>query len=76
MKHGATIIAFVEDPDGYRIELIQKKVSAEGVVKRLGRSALSRVAGGADAVRAVTERVAPPGRVSDCAKRRPAARRN
>jgi lactoylglutathione lyase len=25
MKHGSTIIAFVEDPDGYRIELIQKK---------------------------------------------------
>ena len=23
MKHGATVIAFVEDPDGYRIELIQ-----------------------------------------------------
>ena len=25
MKHGSTIIAFVADPDGYRIELIQKK---------------------------------------------------
>ncbi|MDE2309412.1 MAG: lactoylglutathione lyase [Betaproteobacteria bacterium] len=25
MKHGSTVIAFVEDPDGYRIELIQKK---------------------------------------------------
>jgi len=25
MKHGTTIIAFVEDPDGYRIELIQRK---------------------------------------------------
>jgi lactoylglutathione lyase len=24
MKHGTTTIAFVEDPDGYRIELIQK----------------------------------------------------
>jgi lactoylglutathione lyase len=24
MKHGNTVIAFVEDPDGYRIELIQK----------------------------------------------------
>ena len=23
MKHGTTVIAFVEDPDGYRIELIQ-----------------------------------------------------
>jgi lactoylglutathione lyase len=27
MKHGSTVIAFVEDPDGYRIELIQKKAS-------------------------------------------------
>jgi len=25
MKHGTTILAFVEDPDGYKIELIQKK---------------------------------------------------
>ena len=25
MKHGKTVIAFVEDPDGYRIEFIQKK---------------------------------------------------
>ncbi|QMT34260.1 lactoylglutathione lyase [Conchiformibius steedae DSM 2580] len=25
MKHGSTIIAFVEDPDGYKIEFIQKK---------------------------------------------------
>jgi len=24
MKHGTTVIAFVEDPDGYKIELIQK----------------------------------------------------
>ena len=23
MKHGTTVIAFVEDPDGYKIELIQ-----------------------------------------------------
>ncbi|MFQ5533304.1 MAG: VOC family protein [Sphingomonadales bacterium] len=23
MKHGSTVIAFVEDPDGYKIELIQ-----------------------------------------------------
>lgn len=26
MKHGSTVIAFVEDPDGYKIELIQKKI--------------------------------------------------
>jgi lactoylglutathione lyase len=25
MKHGSTVIAFVEDPDGYKIELIQVK---------------------------------------------------
>lgn len=25
MKHGQTVIAFVEDPDGYKIELIQTK---------------------------------------------------
>ena len=25
MKHGATVIAFVQDPDGYKIELIEKK---------------------------------------------------
>jgi len=24
MKHGSTVIAFIEDPDGYKIELIQK----------------------------------------------------
>jgi lactoylglutathione lyase len=24
MKHGTTIIAFIEDPDGYKIELIQR----------------------------------------------------
>jgi len=24
MKHGTTVIAFVEDPDGYRIELIER----------------------------------------------------
>ncbi|ABA59134.1 Glyoxalase I [Nitrosococcus oceani ATCC 19707] len=25
MKHGTTVIAFVEDPDGYKIELIERK---------------------------------------------------
>lgn len=25
MKHGTTVIAFVKDPDGYMVELIQKK---------------------------------------------------
>jgi lactoylglutathione lyase len=27
MKHGSTVIAFVEDPDGYKIEFIQKKTA-------------------------------------------------
>ena len=27
MKHGSTVIAFVEDPDGYKIELIQRKAA-------------------------------------------------
>jgi lactoylglutathione lyase len=25
MKHGSTVIAFVQDPDGYKVELIQLK---------------------------------------------------
>lgn len=28
MKHGSTVIAFVQDPDGYKLELIQKKSNA------------------------------------------------
>ena len=28
MKHGTTVIAFVEDPDGYKIELIERKTTA------------------------------------------------
>ncbi len=28
MKHGTTVIAFVQDPDGYRVELIQSKRDA------------------------------------------------
>ncbi|WP_438438522.1 lactoylglutathione lyase [Hydrogenophilus thermoluteolus] len=26
MKHGTTVIAFVEDPDGYKIEFIEKRI--------------------------------------------------
>jgi lactoylglutathione lyase len=29
MKHGKTVIAFVEDPDGYRIEFIEKKPASD-----------------------------------------------
>jgi lactoylglutathione lyase len=28
MKHGTTVIAFVQDPDGYKVELIQRKRDA------------------------------------------------
>lgn len=31
MKHGTTVIAFVEDPDGYKIEFIQKKSGNDSV---------------------------------------------
>ncbi|HYW21149.1 MAG TPA: lactoylglutathione lyase [Nodularia sp. (in: cyanobacteria)] len=42
MKHGSTVIAFVEDPDGYKVELIQlsnqnsatKQESAENLVSK------------------------------------------
>ncbi|MFQ3627849.1 MAG: lactoylglutathione lyase [Cyanobacteriota bacterium] len=32
MKHGSTVIAFVEDPDGYKVELIQ--LGTQGSVKK------------------------------------------
>ena len=28
MKHGTTVIAFVQDPNGYKIELIEEKSRA------------------------------------------------
>ena len=28
MKHGTTVIAFIEDPDGYKVELIEKRKPA------------------------------------------------
>ncbi len=31
MKHGNTVIAFVEDPDGYKVELIQRSFSSDTV---------------------------------------------
>ena len=31
MMHGSTVIAFVEDPDGYKIEFIQKHSGADSV---------------------------------------------
>jgi lactoylglutathione lyase len=29
MKHGTTVIAFVEDPDGYKIEFIERKSASQ-----------------------------------------------
>ena len=31
MKHGSTVIAFIEDPDGYKIEFIQKDTGKDSV---------------------------------------------
>lgn len=31
MKHGSTVIAFIEDPDGYKIEFIQKGTGNDSV---------------------------------------------
>lgn len=28
MKHGTTVIAFVEDPDGYKIEFVQRRIAS------------------------------------------------
>lgn len=33
MKHGSTVIAFVEDPNGYKVELIEKKPAEETKIK-------------------------------------------
>ncbi|NET39219.1 MAG: lactoylglutathione lyase, partial [Cyanothece sp. SIO1E1] len=33
MKHGSTVIAFVVDPDGYKVELIQLKTQASATLK-------------------------------------------
>ena len=30
MKHGTTVIAFIEDPDSYRVELIERKGESTG----------------------------------------------
>lgn len=35
MKHGSTVIAFVEDPDGYKVELIQLSSTATSTSEAL-----------------------------------------
>ena len=34
MKHGSTVIAFVQDPDGYKVELIQIDTQGTATVKQ------------------------------------------
>jgi lactoylglutathione lyase len=34
MKHGTTVIAFLEDPNGYKIELIEEKTRQARPVRR------------------------------------------
>lgn len=34
MKHGNTVIAFIEDPNGYKIELIQERRAAQQAVEK------------------------------------------
>jgi len=47
MKHGSTVIAFVEDPDGYKVELIQlgTQGSPEAQKQAAGISAISQSLG-------------------------------
>ncbi len=40
MKHGSTVIAFVEDPNGYKVELIQ--LGTQGAQKQEAAEAASR----------------------------------
>jgi len=51
MKHGTTVIAFVEDPDAYKIEADPAKVGLQQLRPRLSRSALQRNIPGAPATR-------------------------
>ncbi len=39
MKHGSTVIAFVEDPDGYKIELIQMGTRHQPIASSTAASA-------------------------------------
>ncbi|MEL7035893.1 MAG: lactoylglutathione lyase [Cyanobacteria bacterium J06592_8] len=39
MKHGSTVIAFVEDPNGYKIELIQQKTQESSSEKETATAA-------------------------------------
>nr|WP_017306318.1 lactoylglutathione lyase [Spirulina subsalsa] len=39
MKHGSTVIAFVEDPNGYKIELIQISSQGKGAEKEVATTA-------------------------------------
>ncbi|NEQ44100.1 MAG: lactoylglutathione lyase [Leptolyngbya sp. SIOISBB] len=41
MKHGSTVIAFVQDPDGYKVELIQ--LGTQGSVQKAAQPAAQAV---------------------------------
>ena len=40
MKHGSTVIAFVEDPNGYKIELIQMGTQGSAQTEKLANQAV------------------------------------
>ncbi|MEA5616491.1 lactoylglutathione lyase [Cronbergia sp. UHCC 0137] len=42
MKHGSTVIAFVEDPDGYKVELIQLKTQEAKVQEKSPEQLVSK----------------------------------
>jgi lactoylglutathione lyase len=62
MKHGITVIAFVQDPDGYKIELIQKKPSRRARRDRQRWRALRCVDSGQATVELAGNRAARSGR--------------
>jgi lactoylglutathione lyase len=42
MKHGSTVIAFVEDPDGYKVELIQLSTQGTTVKQSIEKQVLTQ----------------------------------
>lgn len=42
MKHGSTVIAFVQDPDGYKVELIELKTHSSAQTQEQSTPAMAR----------------------------------
>lgn len=42
MKHGSTVIAFVEDPDGYKVELIQTSTQNSAVKQQTDQQLIAQ----------------------------------